>query len=538
MGKESLKLKLYRKALQKWKNFESVRRITIQRKLVLSNILVIVVPLFLTVAFGFFLLNLYGNRYWDALADMYKKNNGVFSAENLIYAYRDELYKEDWLSSKRKTDPAKDTAYRAKMTKELEKELTAMGYQFSISIDKQLIFHNLTKAEERKIKEYFSDSFNDIGSITLSTGNCSIVKDTFSDYGETCVVTAVSMNDSEKQTFETSYLQKYIVSVVVIFIIFAIAAVILTNLILSRWIGHLILKPLKILKNGTKEIADGNLDFQMDYQKNDEFRDVCDEFDQMRGHLRDSVETRLQYEQYRKELIAGISHDLRTPLTSIKGYVSGLKDGIADTEEKKRRYYDAIQTRAGDMETLVESLSTFAKLENSQYRYSLDPVDMDEFMQQVIYEFKEEAAQKKTSLHYRNLATNVQVELDIQEMRRVFQNLFENSIKYRNRESTSIRITMNNWKNQLEIRIADDGPGVSEQELGHIFTSFFRGDKSRTKPGEGSGLGLAIAKQIVEGHKGSISAYNNHGLTILIKLNLRQQDSGEDSNEKNTDNRR
>ncbi len=110
--------------------------------------------------------------------------------------------------------------------------------------------------------------------------------------------------------------------------------------------------------------------------------------------------------------------------------------------------------------------------------------------------------------------------LDETEMKRVFQNFFENSVKYRNSDRSVIRLWSRRQGNLVEIGVSDDGPGVPEDELSHIFESFYRGDRSRTEPGNGSGLGLAVAKRIVESHGGSIRAENRDGLTIIISLSV------------------
>ena len=245
---------------------------------------------------------------------------------------------------------------RTRKMVELEQQLNELGYHFQISTEGEVLYSSLTAEETEKIREYFEDSYNDIRSLTLSDEDGSIIKNTFPINGEECEIVAVSMADSKIAGHTDSYLQKYIISFIITFLVFVLLAIAGTNFILSHLITRMIMKPLGILKKGTKEIADGNLDFQLEYANKDEFGEVCREFDAMRGHLKESVETQLSYEKYRRELIVGISHDLRTPLTSIKGYVEGLKDGIANTEEKRERYYNAIHTRAMDMEALSEMI--------------------------------------------------------------------------------------------------------------------------------------------------------------------------------------
>lgn len=474
---------------------------TVRKKLMISNILMIVIPVCLAVVFGITAFTVFGRQYWETLEAMYNDENGVYSAQSIVYAYKDSVL----------------SLNHTKDMPELEKQLSRLGYHYRIRIDDREMYNSLT-SEEQKISESFEEAYEGLGSLTLSDEKAAIIKSTFQKDSTECEITAVRMADSVVTGYTVPYVKRYVISFLTGFVFIVIAAVLLTNFVLSRWITHMILKPLNILKKGTKEIADGNLQFELDYSEKDEFGEVCREFDIMRTHLQKSVDTQLAYEKYRKELIAGISHDLRTPLTSIKGYVEGLKDGIANTEEKKERYYNAIHTRALDMEALIDSLSTFAKLENKQYKYQLEKVNMDEYLRQCIRDYSEEAERKKAVILYDNHVKDAEVLIDLQEIHRVFINIFENSIKYRLKNQNVIRMEVSKQNENLKILVADDGPGVPERELSDIFNIFYRGDASRTKPENGSGLGLAIVKQIIEGHHGVIRAYNEKGLVIEIIL--------------------
>lgn len=495
---------------------------TIRNKIVLSNILMILIPVLFAVIFAVIAFSTYGDRYWDSMEEMYDDDNSVYAGQSIIYGYKEQMSKNSWQKNLPVgEDGTRFQETRTRKMRRMERELSIMGYHMRIYINEEEVYSNMTMEEEDRIGGYFERSYDKIGSLALSDDKGSIIKNTFKIQGYNCEIAAVRLEDTKQGIPQRFYVKKYIFLFAIFFILFIFIVIILTNIVLSRWVAHIIFNPLDILKNGTKEIAEGNLDFQMDYHNSDEFGDVCMEFEEMREQLKESVDTRLKYEQYRRELISGISHDLRTPLTSIKGYVEGLKDGIANTEEKRLRYYNAIHIRALDMEALVDSLSTFAKLENKEYKYQMEKVDMNEYLQQLIEEYQEEAKQKNALLILDNRAFHTMVMTDIQEMHRVFINLFENSIKYRIKERSVIRISLENRERTLEIRVADDGPGVPERELAHIFTSFYRGDESRTGAGGGSGLGLSITKQIVEAHQGAIRAYNEKGLVVLITLPLK-----------------
>lgn len=488
---------------------------TIRKKLILSNVLMICIPAFFALIFGMVAFKTYGNRYWQFFEEILEDSNGLYSAQSIVYKYRDDLAEEDWGTS---DDPR---AYMELLQSDamvrMERDLLNMGYHFRLRVDEEPLFSSITGEETERMEEYFEEAYDSPGNLSLNEEDLSLIRNTFEHNDSVFEITAVRTGE---RTAAVSYFQRYVVAFVFLFVLLVAAVIILTDVILARKVTKAIMEPLDILKDGTGRIADGDLDWELDYHKPDEFGEVCREFDRMRGQLKESVETRLQYEQYRRELIAGISHDLRTPLTSIKGYAEGLRDGIANTEEKRMRYYDAIHIRALDMEELVENLSLFARLENRQHHYQLEQTDMREYLNDFQEEYKEELRQKQVMLLTEFTAERTQVLLDVQEMRRVFVNLLENSVKYRKDDRSVIRIILENQGDNLEIRVWDDGPGVPEKELEKIFHSFYRVDEARTSPGFGSGLGLAIVRQIVEGHGGKIHAENNRGLVIVIRLPL------------------
>ena len=292
-----------------------------------------------------------------------------------------------------------------------------------------------------------------------------------------------------------------------------------TNLILSSWITKSILIPLELLKNGSNQISKGNLDFEINYNKKDEFGEVCDDFNKMRVQLKLSEEARNRYEEYRKEIINGVSHDLRTPLTSIKGYVEGLQDGIANTEEKKKKYYSAIHTRAIDIENLINSLSSLSSIENEKFKYNFKKIKLGEYLKEKINNYKEELSQKNIKINL-NIIHDDYTLLDEKEFGRVLDNLLENTYKYGKKDNSIVDIKLDKNQEKLQLIFKDNGPGVDKSDLDNIFLSFYRTDKARTNPANGSGLGLSIVKNIIQGHSGTIEAVNNGGLEFIITLNI------------------
>lgn len=254
--------------------------------------------------------------------------------------------------------------------------------------------------------------------------------------------------------------------------------------------------------------------------------------DEMRAYLKESVEQRLRDEKRRRDLVTGISHDLRTPLTSITGYLEGLMDGIADTPEKRMRYLQAIKIRTGNLVSLVDSLSEYCRLDNG-FRYRMVETDFKKFVEQYLETCRHDAEQNNVTMEFIYGNETYPVQIDREELKRVFDNLFTNTVKYRNSEKSHILISLKRTLTGTDIELVfkDDGPGVPKDSLEQIFDSFYRVDDARAQSEQGSGIGLAVVKEIILGHGGSIHAENRKGLAIIIHLPI----AGEDIDGKNTD---
>ena len=309
-----------------------------------------------------------------------------------------------------------------------------------------------------------------------------------------------------------------------IFVVFL--TILMTNRFLTRFVVRKIEEPLNLLSEGARRLGEGDLDFRITYTGKDEFAPVCGAFNEMAARLKESVERTRRDEESRKELLAGISHDLRSPLTSIRAYVEGLLDGVAQTEESKRRYLRTIRTKAEDIDRLVSQLFLYSKLDLEGAPMEIRPIRLDEF----VSSFVEEAA-PDSRIHGLEITAAqldpVTVCADPEQVRRVLANILENSIKYKNKETGHLRITL---EESGLLVLADDGPGVPEDALPKLFDVFYRSDPARKNPAGGSGLGLAIASKAVHGMGGTIRAYNvpNGGLAIEITLSKEETCDAED----------
>ena len=302
----------------------------------------------------------------------------------------------------------------------------------------------------------------------------------------------------------------------------------LTDLILVVWLYRSIIRPLNLLTIATNRIKDGDLDFSLptESESTDELEQLCEDFEEMRIQLKKQIDTRLQYEQDTIELISNISHDLKTPLTAIKGYTEGILDGVADTKEKQEKYLKTIYTKASDMTVLVDELSFFSKIDTNIVPYNFKVFNEDDFFNDCVEEMSLDTEVKNVTLDYiSKLKDGQRIIADLEQLRRVMNNLIGNSVKYMDKESGSIVILAEDNDDTVKISVQDNGSGIDEKDIPFIFDRFYRADASRNSKKGGSGLGLAITKKIIEDHNGTISATSIPGKGTCISFTLLKEGS-------------
>ena len=500
---------------------------TIKKKIRLSNIMMVLIPIIFTAIVINVCLHTSLGSFWYTLEAMYSDENSIQFAQSMIYTYQQELWENNW-GQEEHTDTSGEIRKSDEMY-HLENKLSGMGYQFMITKNEKLIYTNLTEEDMQAARSVAGDSIDTAKTLTASRHEVSVIKNTFYHGEKTFCITAVHRLKTDQGV--VNYLKNYILRYLYGIILFFIVLTLLVNGFTSWWISRSILKPLRQLSMGTKEIREGNLDTRIEYRKKDEFGQVCMDFEEMRAYLKESVEQRLRDEKKRRALITGISHDLRTPLTSISGYLDGLIDGIANTPEKRMRYLQAIQTRTGNLVSLVDSLSEYSRLDNG-FRYHMEESDFREFVEQYLETLRPDAEQNQVEIVFSHGKETYPVQLDREEFKRVFDNLFTNTVKYRTLEKSYVQISLERTLTGTDIKLVyqDDGPGVPKESLEQIFDSFYRVDDARSQSEKGSGIGLAVVREIILGHGGSVQAENRNGLEIIIHLPI----AGEDMNGKNT----
>ncbi|MBQ7712528.1 MAG: HAMP domain-containing histidine kinase [Clostridia bacterium] len=286
---------------------------------------------------------------------------------------------------------------------------------------------------------------------------------------------------------------------------------------------YTIFPPLTVLQGGLKQIAAGNYDYQLRSDKRDEIGAVIGEFEMMRRKLADLNKQKSEFDRQRGEIIAGISHDLKTPLTTIQGYTKGLMDGVANTPAKTERYLKTIYETALTMNALVNQLNDFSKLDIDTIEYSFRERDLVELIQDFAAINIPIYATKGLKIETDFSDTPVEADIDKDQFLRVVRNILDNSVKYKDKPEGEAKIKVYSDGQNAVLEIGDNGPGVSPHEIEYIFESYYRGDPSRTNPTTGSGLGLSIVKTIITAHDGTVQAVNDNGLKIIIKIPQRRK---------------
>ena len=302
--------------------------------------------------------------------------------------------------------------------------------------------------------------------------------------------------------------------------VFSVGLIILTNHFLSKFVFDKIKKPLQILSDGVHEISAGNLGYRIAYDEEDEFRQICEDFNGMAEHLRVSIEEVQKNERNRKALLIGISHDLRSPLTSIKAFVEGLQDGVAATPEAQREYLSIIRQKTDDIISMVSQLFLYSKMDMGAFPISPERIDIGGELAEFAAASREEYRALGLRVETGDLPDGLFIFADPVLLRSVFTNILTNSAKYKDKDEGTAMIRCGAEDGTIRVVFEDDGPGVPEGELPRIFEAFYRGDPSRSNPHQGSGLGLAIAQRVVERMDGRISAQNRAGGGLRIVIDI------------------
>lgn len=376
--------------------------------------------------------------------------------------------------------------------------------------------------------------------------------------------------------------------------VLCIVSLALISQLFTRNLTRHIMKPLDALTDGTKRVRENNLTQPIQYRGEQEFENVCNAFNDMQASILEGQEKNRQYEKARTDMIAGISHDLRTPLTAIKGTLKGLMDGVADTPEMQQKFLETAYRRTGDMDALLSQLLYLSRMETGNMRFDIQTVELSSFLENYVKGKQEPSQSAETGNHqndsirdseqhkdysqmvgqYGNsgsqaasgmedvtvvhiadnevisLHTNgitASVHVDPEQFTRILDNLLGNSRKYADVRPLRIDISLTDTvqggsgssspsvpvpgegpdrtEKRIELCFHDNGVGIAEEKLPHVFEEFYRGDESRNRQ-KGNGLGLYIVKYLTEAMGGTVRAENDHGFAVYIDLPVADSSKG------------
>ena len=294
-------------------------------------------------------------------------------------------------------------------------------------------------------------------------------------------------------------------------------------LVVGLWVYRSSAVPFVKLKKATQNIKEGNLDFVLDVEGKDEFSELCQDFEEMRRRLKESTEEKSLIEKENRELISNISHDLKTPITAVKGYVEGIMDGVADTPEKMDRYVRTIYNKTNEMDHLINELTFYSKIDTNRIPYTFNKLNVEDYFEDCSEEVGLELETRGIELVYANyVEKDVMVIADGEQIRRVIHNIISNAIKYMDKPKGIIQIRIKDVGDFIQIEIEDNGKGIGPKDLPYIFDRFYRTDVSRNSSKGGSGIGLSIVKKILEDHGGKVWATSRLGIGTIMYFVLRK----------------
>ncbi len=490
---------------------------SIRLRLLLSYLAMLVIPVVLTIVVGIML----AHSYLGNFKDFYKFDMKPGSVERVIKE-QTAAFERIGLAIEKEPDKLMDVAF----LQELDKKFNIINSGIIVSKNNQTIY----------VSSIVND--NDIASKLPPTG-----------YSHN-IVTRNGLHDGRDpiqignslfsfQQYDFSFTDKSPGSVFIVsdvspigkfardflgsLFIAILLILVITNGLLTFFVSQSILKPIMALKHAANQIKAGNLNFAVKTNSNDEIGQLSRTFEEMRCKLQESIELQLQYEENRKELISSISHDLKTPITAIKGYTEGILDGIPDSPEKLEKYIQTIHSKAQDVDKLIDELFLFSKLDLKREPFNFEKIEMTSYLQHISEELLLYLNEKGIHLQFDpHPAPPVMVIADREKLKRVINNIIDNSVKYMDKTPGKIGIDLRDETDEVTIGISDNGQGISQAALSLIFDRFYRADPSRNTAIQGTGLGLSIAQRIIEEHGGRIWAQSEEGVGTSIFFTLKK----------------
>lgn len=480
-------------------------------RLMITFTTIIVLPLLLTaIAFfviGGYLVNLQqGYKLQDI--DYAVVSESFQAAAGMV----DEIYEIMVDQVEQDVNRLEDTAYLER----LEDSLPNTTAYYIIRKDGQILYSNNPEAAQRLLPDLpeFGNGSLDEDSGYYFRKNNKYVKQYdfyFQDGIPGTIFVVAKMNSLISQ------------ALLVDMFIAILCILVFTSWILSQWIHKGVFTPINELNTAMRKIKEGNFDYMLQTDVKGEMGDLFRNYEDMRLRLKETTEENKQHEKQHKELVSNISHDLKTPITAIKGYVEGIMDGVADTPEKVDKYIRTIYNKANDMDRLINELTIYSGIDNNKIPYKFLRINVADYFSDCVEEIGLDLDSRNIALNYTDLVEpDTMIIADPEQMKKVINNIISNSVKYMNKPNGEIDIRILDEIDAIRIEIEDNGKGIAQKDLPLIFERFYRTDASRNSAQGGSGIGLSIVKKIVEDHGGYIWATSKEGEGTCIHFVLRK----------------
>ncbi len=484
---------------------------------------------------------LIGVSFWGLSTyqrDAFRKAYGLSEQVDLLYSNSVQVFNRLTRSSQEEIkkeiqenpDQFEDSPFLDNLNQELERKYAYL----IVRKDQEIIYCGIDNPDE--ILESSLPAYEEVdnsleGGIYLDGESQHLIKQVDFKYSD----------GSEGSVFLVSSMDDYIPEVKSMFIellMMGVLILLMTGFAMVNWIYKALLKPMDQLQKATHEIKNGNLDFTLDVDmdNDDEISRLCQDFEEMRIRLKESAEEKVQYDKESKELISNISHDLKTPITAIKGYVEGIRDGVASSPEKLDKYIRTIYNKANDMDRLIDELTFYSKIDTNKIPYTFSKINVASYFRDCVEDVGLELDASNIELGYFNYVDeDVMVIADAEQMKRVINNIISNSVKYLDKKRGIINIRIKDVGDFIQVEIEDNGKGIAAKDLPNIFDRFYRTDSSRNSSKGGSGIGLSIVRKIIEDHGGKIWATSKEGIGTEIHFVLRKYQEVVHNHEENSD---
>lgn len=485
----------------------------LRTRLIISFCIIIFVPVMLA-----------GATIWGFSEFQMKAMRQVYNTDGNAYDYLTNSikvlshftkadYEELLVIARKEPERLEDKNYLEEKNKELSKRYSYL----IIRREDKLIYEGSKDQElEEKLPDYEEGEQNPDSGIYLEGEDQVLMKQIDFRYSDGSKGTIFIITCMEQMLPEVKKLLADLLFSILLILMF-------TGGMLTVWIYQGIINPIKKLQTAAQNIKDGNLDFTIEAENRDEIGELCRNFEGMRQRLKESAEEKIEGERENKVLISNISHDLKTPITAIKGYVEGIMDGVADTPEKQDKYIRTIYNKANEMDRLINELTLYSKIDTNRIPYNFKRINVADYFNDCVEEVGLDLEAKNIKLTYINYAdADVLIIADPEQLRRVINNIIGNSIKYLDKEQGFINIRIRDVGDFIQIEIEDNGKGIAGKDLPYIFDRFYRTDASRNSATGGSGIGLSIVRKIVEDHGGKIWANSKEGTGTIMYFVIRK----------------